>query len=154
MRGRAYTHHWQARTIALDVHTRSVVGDWPNGCAASRGIELEPEHGWILAGCSEGTLSVLDPSDGHVIDALASGGGYDVMGYAPTMRHAFLAGSACGCLSVVGLSMTGKLDFLGRFDAPSATHCAVADDRGHACACAPSAGGLERFDDRFPSRRP
>lgn len=151
-RGRAYTHHWQAKTIGFDVRTRQVIGEWANGCAASRGIDLEPEHGWVLAGCSEGSLSVLDPTSGRIVDSLASGGGYDVMGYARSTRHVYLAGSACGCLSVIGLDAGGRLDFLGRFDAPSGTHCAVADDRGHAFVCAPARGGLERFDDPFPSR--
>jgi hypothetical protein len=152
-RGRAYTHHWQRSTMGFDVRTRTLVGEWPNGCAASRGIEVEPEHGWVFAACSEGTLTVLDPSKGgRILDALPSGAGYDVMGYAPVTRHAFLAGSACGCLSVLGLSPAGKLDFLGRFDAPTNTHCAVADDRGHGYACAPESGTIEQYDDSFPSR--
>jgi hypothetical protein len=140
--------------MGIDLATREIVGEWPNGCAASRGIDLEPEHGWVFAVCSEGTFTVLDPwNGGRIVDALSSGGGYDVMGYARQTRHVYLAGSACGCLSVLGLSESGKLDFIGRFDAPSATHCAVADDQGHAFLCAPEAGGLERFDDPFPSRR-
>jgi hypothetical protein len=151
-RGRAYTHHWQATTAGIDVQTRAVFGTWPNGCAASRGIDVEPEHGWVLAACNEGTLTVLDPqNDGRIVASIAAGAGYDVMGYARTTRHAYLAGGACGCLTVIGLSTSGTLGVLGRFDAPSDTHCAVADDRGHAWVCAPSEGGLRRIADRFPS---
>ena len=152
-RGRAYTHEWKERTVAIDVHTRAIVGRWENGCAASRGIELEAEHGWVLAACSEGTVSVLDAAnDGHIVDALAAGAGYDVMGWAPTARHVYVAGTACGCLTVLGLSREGRLDLLGRFDAPSDTHCVVADDRGHAFVCAPSEGGLRRVKDDLPWR--
>jgi hypothetical protein len=150
-RGRAYTHHWQQSTIAIDLRARAEVASWPNGCAASRGIELEPEHGWVLTACSEGTLTVVDPADGRMVASLASGAGYDVMGYARRTRHVYLAGSACGCLTVVGLSMTGSLGVLGRFDAPSGTHCAVADDFGHAWVCAPDDGTLRRIDDPFAS---
>ena len=151
-RGRAYTHHWQASTVGIDVRTRAVVGTWPNGCAASRGIDVEPEHGWVLAACNEGTLTVLDPNDGgRIVASIAAGAGYDVMGYAPKTRHAYLAGGACGCLTLVGLSTSGALGVLGRFDAPADTHCAVADDRGHAWVCAPSEGGLRRIADPFPS---
>jgi hypothetical protein len=151
-RGRAYTHAWQAATFAIDVRSRAVVGHWPNGCAASRGIDLEPEHGWVLAACNEGTLTVLDPlHDGRVVASLASGAGYDVIGYARSTRHVYLAGGACGCLTVLGLSEAGGLDLLGRFDAPGDTHCVVADDRGHAWVCAPSEGALRRVDDPFPS---
>ena len=151
-RGRAYTHHWQGSTIGFDLRTRERIGEWPNGCASSRGIDVEPEHGWVLAGCSEGTLSILDPERGAIIDTLSAGAGYDVLGYARTSRHVYLAGSSCRCLSVVGLGPTGKLDFLGRFDAPAGTHCAVADDHGHAFLCSPHRGELERFDDPFPPR--
>jgi DNA-binding beta-propeller fold protein YncE len=151
-RGMAYTHEWQKRTIAIDVKRRAVVGAWPNGCAASRGIDVEPEHGWVLAACNEGTLAVLDPNDGgRIVSAIAAGAGYDVIGYARTTRHVYLAGSACACLTVVGLATDGRLRVLGRFDAPSDTHCVAADDRGHAFVCAPSEGGLRRIDDGFPS---
>jgi hypothetical protein len=151
-RGRAYTHNWQATTLGIDVHTRAVIGRWPNGCAASRGIDVEPEHGWVFAVCNEGTLTVLDPSnDGRIVSTITSGAGYDVMGYARSTRHVYLAGFACGCLTILGLSTTGDLGVLGRFDAPHDTHCAVADDRGHAWVCAPSEGGLRRIDDPFPS---
>jgi hypothetical protein len=151
-RGRAYTHEWQAVTLGIDVRSRTIVGRWPNGCAASRGIDLEPEHGWVLAACNEGTLSVLDPSSGgRIVAATAAGSGYDVIGYARSTRHVYLAGGACGCLMVVGLSNEGALGVLGRFDAPSDTHCAVADQRGHAWVCSPSEGALRRVDDPFPS---
>jgi hypothetical protein len=152
VRGRAYTHHWQASTVGIDVRTRAVIGTWPNGCAASRGIEIEPEHGWVLAACNEGTLTVLDPEhDGRIVSVVAAGSGFDVMGYARSTRHVYLAGGACACLIVVGLAPPGRLGVLGRFDAPSDTHCAVADDRGHAWVCAPSEGALRRVDDPFPS---
>lgn len=151
-RGRAYTHHWQASTIGIDVRSRAILGTWPNGCAASRGIDVEPEHGWVLAACNEGTLTVLDPDQGgRIVASIAAGSGYDVMGYARTTRHVYLAGGACGCLTVVGLSRGGALGVLGRFEAPSDTHCAVADDLGHAWVCAPSEGGLRRIADPFPS---
>jgi hypothetical protein len=73
------------------------------------------------------------------------------MGYARGTRHAYLAGSACACLTIVGVSMTGALAFLGRFDAPHDTHCAVADDRGHAWVCSPAEGGVRRVVDPFAS---
>jgi YVTN family beta-propeller protein len=151
-RGRAYTHHWQSSTIGIDVRSRTVIGTWQNGCAASRGIEIEPEHGWVLAACNEGTLTVIAPDEnGRIVSAIAAGSGYDVMGYARATRHAYLAGSACACLTVIGIANSGEMSVLGRFDAPSDTHCAVADDRGHAWVCSPSEGGVRRVDDGFPS---
>jgi hypothetical protein len=150
-RGRAYTHHWQSSTVAMDLKSRAIVGEWPNGCAASRGIDLDPEHGYVLVACSEGTVTVLDPGrDGRVLSTMARGSGYDVMGYSRGLRHIYLAGSACSCLTMLGLSAAGQLSYLGREHAPSDTHCAAADDVGDAWLCEPSSGSIRKVADRFP----
>ncbi len=147
--GRAYTHRWQSTTVVLDVKTRAVVAEWPNGCAASRGLAVDEARGFFFAGCLEGTVSVLDTRDGHVLSTIARGSGFDVIGYSPTLGHAYLAGTACKCLVVLGVSAKGELAYLGRFDATSAAHCAVADDRGHAWVCDPDNGRVVRVDDPY-----
>jgi DNA-binding beta-propeller fold protein YncE len=150
--GRAYTHRWQSSTVVLDVRTRAVVAEWPNGCAASRGLAVDESRGFFFAACLEGTVSVLDTrSGGRVLSSLARGAGYDVMGYSPVLGHVYFAGTACSCLVVAGVSPTGQLSFLGRFDATSSAHCAVADDRGHAWVCDPDGGQLWRVDDPYPA---
>ncbi len=149
--GRAYTHRWQSTTLVFDVRTRALVSEWPNGCAASRGLAVDEARGFFFAGCSEGTLSVLDAAhDGHVLSSIARGAGYDVIGYNPSLGHVYLAGTACRCLVVLGVSATGQLGLLGRFDAENGSHCAVADDRGHAWVCDPDGGQLWRIDDPYP----
>lgn len=150
-RNRVYTHRWQASTVAFDVTTRAKAGEWPNGCASSRGIDVEPEHGWVLTACSEGTVTVVDPTNGAMLGSARAGSGNDVMGYARGTRHVYVAGFACDCLTVLGLSNAGSLEVLGRFDAPGATHCVTADDRGHAWVCDPDRGALRRVSDPFPS---
>ncbi len=151
--GRAYTHRWQSASVVVDVHTRAIVAEWPNGCAASRGLALDVARGFFLAGCLDGTLSVLDIAhDGKMLSSLSKGDGVDVIGYDPTRGHVYQAGSACSCLVVLGLSSTGQIDVLGQLDAPATTHCATADDRGHAWVCDPQGGQLFRVDDTFPSR--
>jgi DNA-binding beta-propeller fold protein YncE len=147
-RGRAYTHRWQASTVAVDLKTRAVVAEWPNGCAASRGIALDEDRGWLFSGCNEGTAAVLDVAhEGRIVSTIARGSGYDVIGYAPALGHLYLAGSACGCLTIVGVSPSGALSLLDRMDAPSSTHCVTADDAGHAWVCDPDHGWLWRVDD-------
>ena len=147
--GRAYTHRWQSTTVVLDVKTRSIVAEWPNGCAASRGLAVDEEHGFFFAGCLEGTLSVLDTHhDGRVLSSIARGAGFDVLGYSPTLGHVYLAGTACKCLVILGANSAGQLSFLDRFAATSSAHCAAADDRGHAWVCDPDGGRLLRVDDR------
>jgi hypothetical protein len=147
--GRAYTHHWQASTVVIDVTTRAAVAEWPNGCASSRGLAVDEARGFFFVGCLEGTVAVLDTHDGHVISSIARGSGFDVIGYSPSLGHVYLAGTACKCLVVLGVSASGELAYLGRFDATSAAHCAVADDRGHAWVCDPDGGRVMRVDDPY-----
>src|SRR5438552_16623193 len=63
-RGRAYTHRWQATTVAIDLTSRAIVAEWQNGCAASRGIALDETRGFLFASCSEGPTSVIDVANG------------------------------------------------------------------------------------------
>jgi DNA-binding beta-propeller fold protein YncE len=151
IRGRIYTHRWQRSTLAIDVETRTIVAEWLNGCAASRGIALDETRGFLFSGCSEGTAAVLDVAhDGRILSTIARGAGFDVIGYSPALGHLYLAGSACACLVLLGVDARGGLSFLDRLDAPSSTHCAAADDVGHAWVCDPDEGRLFRIDDRHP----
>jgi DNA-binding beta-propeller fold protein YncE len=150
-RGRAYTHHWESQTLAIDLKTRAVIATFDNGCAASRGIDVEPEHGFLLAACNEGTVSVIDAmGTGKIVSSIAKGAGYDVMGYSRSLRHLYLAGTACGCMTTLGLTPDGRLSYLGRTDAPSDAHCAVADDVGNAWVCSPSNGRIIQIHDPYP----
>lgn len=151
-RGRAYTHHWQSSTVVLDVTTRSVVAEWPNGCSSSRGIALDEARGWLFAACNEGTVAVLDVDhDGRILSTLERGSGFDVIGYSPLLGHLYLAGGSCSCLVTAGVNANGVLGFLDRQSAPGSTHCATADDAGHAWVCDPDGGQLLRVDDTHPS---
>ena len=149
-RGRAYTHRWQATTVVIDVKTRATLAEWPNGCAASRGLAVDEARQHFIVACAEGTVTVLDAANGgKKLSSIAKGSGFDVIGYAQALHHVYAAGGACGCLEVFGVSAAGALSVLGRFDADGSTHCAVADDRGHAWVCDPDHGRLWRVDDTF-----
>jgi hypothetical protein len=152
LRGRAYTHRWQRTTVAIDVSTRAIVEEWPNGCAASRGIGLDEARGWLLSSCNEGTAAVLDVANGgRILSSIDRGSGFDVMGYNPVLGHVYLAGAACGCLVTLGATAQGQLQFLDRQSAPGSTHCAAADDVGHAWVCDPDGGQLWRVTDHHAS---
>jgi YVTN family beta-propeller protein len=151
-RGRAYTHRWQKSTVAIDIATRTIVAEWPNGCASSRGLAVDEQRAFLFVSCSEGTTSVLDLSnDGRVLSTLARASGFDVIGYSPKAGHLYLAGSSCGCLITLGVSPTGALGFIGRADAAGGTHCAVADDAGHAWWCDQDQGSVWRVTDNSPA---
>jgi DNA-binding beta-propeller fold protein YncE len=148
--GRAYTHRWQASTVIIDVTTRATIAEWPNGCAASRGLAVDEARQHLILSCSEGTVVVLDAAGGGAkLSSIAKGSGFDVIGYSPSLHHVYAAGSACACLVALGVSSAGALSLLGRFGADSSAHCAAADDRGHAWACDPDHGRLWRVDDTF-----
>ena len=151
--GRAYAHRWQNTSVVLDVHTRAVVAEWPNGCTtASRGLALDTARGFFLAGCADGTLSVLDlAQDGKMVSSISKGSDVDVLGYSPTLGHVYQAGSGCSCLVILGVAAGGQVTELGQMDAPATTHCATADDRGHAWVCDPQGGQLFRVTDPYPS---
>jgi DNA-binding beta-propeller fold protein YncE len=150
--GRAYTHRWQASTVVIDVTTRQPVAEWKNGCASSRGLVVDEARGFFLAGCLEGTVSVLDGAhDGRILSSLALGSGFDVIGYNPKLGHLYEAGTSCGCLMILGVSARGELSFLGRFNATSSAHCATADTRGHAWVCDPDGGRVLRVEDPYPA---
>jgi DNA-binding beta-propeller fold protein YncE len=151
-RGRAYTHRWQTSTVAIDLASRAIVAEWQNGCAASRGIALDEARGFLFASCSEGTTSVIDVANGgRMLSTMARGSGFDVMGYAPQTGHLYLAGNSCGCLVTLGVSAQGALSFISRVGASGSTHCAVADDAGHAWWCDQDQGSVWRVNDASPS---
>ena len=154
-RNRAYAHRWQSSTVAIDISSRSIVAEWPNGCAGSRGIALDGARGWLVAGCDEGTVSVLDVDrGGAIVSTIARGSGFDVIGYDPTLAHVYAAGPSCRCLVMLGIDAGGSLSFLGRFAAPGGAHCVTADTRRHAWVCDPDGGRLWRVDDTFPASAP
>jgi DNA-binding beta-propeller fold protein YncE len=147
-RKRAYTHRWQTTTVAIDLVSRATVAEWPNGCAASRGIALDEDRGFLFASCSEGTTSVLDVNNGgRMLSTLARGSGFDVIGYSARTGHLYLAGSSCGCLVTLGVSAQGALSFISRVGASGSTHCATADDAGHAWWCDQDSGSVWRVTD-------
>jgi DNA-binding beta-propeller fold protein YncE len=151
-RGLAYTHRWQASTVVIDVTSREVIAEWPNGCASSRGLAVDEARRFFFSGCSEGTVSVLDAAHGgKLLSSISRGAGFDVIGYNASLGHVYAAGTACACLVVLGVSKSGVLSFLGRFDATASAHCAAADDRGHAWFCDPDGGQLFRITDSFPA---
>src|SRR5205823_2529318 len=104
----------------------------------------------FILSCAEGTIAVLDAANGgRVLSSMAKGAGFDVIGYAARLHHVYAAGGACGCLMMFGVSAAGQLSLLGRSSADSSTHCAAADDVGHAWVCDPDHGRLWRVDDTY-----
>jgi hypothetical protein len=153
-RNRAYTHLWKAKTIAIDLRTRATAATWDNGCVDSRGIALDEERGWLIAGCAEGKATLLDAGhDGARLGALADGSGVDVIAYNPALRHVYLPGARSRTMAIVGLAPTGAPTLLGRVTTAAGAHCVAADDLGNAWVCDPAHGQLLLFHDPYPASK-
>jgi DNA-binding beta-propeller fold protein YncE len=152
-RGRAYSHLWEGRTVAIDLKTRAIVATWPNGCKGSRGIALDEERGLLFAGCAEGKAVSLSVSDGRRISTGSSGNGVDIIDFAPKLRHLYLPGGKSATMGIFGVSEKGELSLLGTVPTAEGSHCVAADASGNAWVCDPKKGALIVVSDPYPASR-
>ena len=145
--GRALTHLWKGKTVAIDLHTRAVGAPVANGCGGSRGIEVDPPHSFVFAGCADGKVTVI--AGDRVIASVAPVRGMDIIAWSPAKRHLYLAGEDSADLAIVGVSDRGELTVLGRGSGARDGHCVTTDDAGHAFVCDPRGGRLLAVDDRY-----
>lgn len=150
VRGVAYTHLWRGRTLELDVKSRSIMANWPNGCRGSRGIALDPARRFVFVGCAEGRAVVLDGASGATLSTLSVGAGVDIIAYAPRLAHLYVPSARAATLSILGVGAKGRLTLLGRVPTALGAHCVTADDRGDAYVCDPAHGRLLVFRDSYP----
>ncbi len=147
-RKRAYTHLWAGKTVDIDVKTRKVIAVWPNGCNGSRGIALDPEFGFLFAGCAEGKATVLDLNhEGKLIGNLKTGSGIDIISYNPNLKHLYLPSSKSATLTIAQVSKEGHLHSVQELKIEKHSHCAASDDIGHVWVCDPERGKLFLFSD-------
>lgn len=157
-RGRAYSNLFSDVTLAIDLKTRREVARWKNGCAGrlknlwhgSRGLALDEQRGFLFVGCDEGKVSVLDLKTGKQISEASSGSGVDIIAYDDKLAHLYLPGEESATMAIIGISSHGAATVLGTVKTADGSHCVVADDRGNAYVCDPSAGRLLVFKDTFP----
>ncbi|HEY2797325.1 MAG TPA: hypothetical protein VGK26_05500 [Thermoanaerobaculia bacterium] len=150
-RGRAYTHLWEATTLAIDLKTRSVAARWKNLCEGSRGIALDEANGFLFAGCSEGRAVVLDAAhDGKILGNLEiEAAGVDIIDYDRKLHHLYLPGAKSSSTVVLAVGEDGSLTRLAAVPTPAGAHCAVSDQDGRVYVCDPKAGKLLAIPDRF-----
>ena len=144
---RAYTHSMSA-TIGIDVTAHSVVSTWPNGCATSRGLAVDPTNHWVISACEEGMVVVLS-TQGATIGTAMVGAGVDQIAYDAQRTRLYVPGPAAGAMSVVQLGANGAPKVLGSVDTASDAHCAVTNGGGSVYVCAPSRGALLFITDPF-----
>jgi DNA-binding beta-propeller fold protein YncE len=147
-RGRAYTHLWKGKTVAIDVKARAVIATWDNGCTGSRGIALDGSGRFLFAGCAEGKAVALDTGSGKTVSSLAAGEGVDIIDYDARVSHLYLPGSKSASMAVMGVSGEGRLSLLGTLPTAAGAHCVAAANRS-VFVCDPKKGQLMVFRDAF-----
>jgi DNA-binding beta-propeller fold protein YncE len=147
--GRAYTHLWNGKTVAIDVKRRRIAATWNNGCKGSRGLALDEARGFLFAACSEGKAVVLDVATGKELSSARSGSGVDVIDYDAKLSHLYLPGARSATMAVLGVSPAGKLSLLGTKPTAPGAHCVVSDGNGNVFVCDPKKGRLLVFSDSF-----
>lgn len=146
--GRAYTHLWKGKTVAIDVKARAITATWENGCTGSRGIALDAAGRFLFAGCAEGKAAVLDTGSGKTVSILAAGDGVDIIDYDATLSHLYVPGGKSATLAVLGVSREGTLSLLGTQPTAAGAHC-VAAVNGSVFVCDPKKGRLLIFRDGY-----
>jgi len=148
--GRAFSHLWGGRTVAIDVKTRAIVATWPNGCKGSRGIALDEERGFLFVGCAEGKAGVLNAADGRQLSSATAGDGVDIIDYSPKLGHLYFPGGKSATMATFAVSPDGALSLLGTVPTAAGAHCVAADLFGNAYVCDPKEGKLLVFKDSHP----
>jgi hypothetical protein len=153
-RGRAYTHLWEATSLAIDLRGRTIVARWPNGCGGSRGIALDEPKGFLFVACAEGRAAVLDVAhDGKELSHAATGSGVDIIDYDPAIAHLYVPGAKSATLTILGVFEDGRLSELGSSPVAHGSHCVATDGKRHAFVGDPDRGRLIVIEDTFPSSR-
>jgi hypothetical protein len=154
-RGRAYTHLWKEKTVAIDLKTHQTVARWLAGCGDPRGIALDETRGFLLLGCEDGTAAVLDVDhDGRLLGKVRSGKGVDIIAYDATRGHFYLPGDESATMAILGVSSKGALTVLGTVPTVEGAHCVTTDERGRAYVCDPEHGRLLVIEDSYPPSGP
>ena len=150
-RGRAYSHLWSGRTVAIDLGTHAIAAQFSNGCQGSRGIALDPNKGFLFVGCSEGKAAVLDLAHpGKVLSTAETASGVDIIAANLELNHLYVPAASDGTVSIFGVRGNGTLTRLGSLPAAPGAHCVASDNHSRVWVCSPETGALLVFDDTFP----
>jgi len=149
-RGRAFTHQWKEKTVAIDLKSHKIATTWAAGCDDPRGIGMDLAHGFLLVGCEDGTATALDVDHGgKVLSRVKSGKGVDIIAYDAKRSHLYLPGDESATMAIIAVSDKGMLTVLGTVPTVEGAHCVTSDERGHAYVCDPTHGQLLVVSDPY-----
>jgi DNA-binding beta-propeller fold protein YncE len=145
VRSRVYTNREdQKRTVAIDIASHRIVAEWKNGAeGSSSGLALDEADGWLFIGSGAGGVSVIDVvHGGRILGTLKVGRGTDIIGYNPSLRHAYVPDPKEGRLAIIGVSSGGEPRLLGTLETAKGSHAAAADNHGQVWVTDPDHGRL------------
>jgi DNA-binding beta-propeller fold protein YncE len=140
--GRAYSHLWHGKTVAIDINAKKIVATWPNGCEGSRGISFAETSNILLVGCSEGKAVSMDTHDGKIISSVSSGNGVDIIAYNHHLKHLYMPGGKSATMAIISVADDGSLKLLQTVPAAEGSHCVTTDQSNTAFVCDPKHGSL------------
>jgi len=134
----------------LDVKTRGIVAEWPNGCAASRGLAVDEPHGFFFAGASKGHCPCsTPPTMGAFYHRSRAARDSDVIGYSSTLGSRLPRRNRLPMPRHHGRAPVRCLSFLAAWMRRHRLSCAAATIVDHAWFCEPDGGQLWRIDDPY-----
>lgn len=151
-RGRAYTHLWKGKTVAVDLKSRELVATWDNGCAGSRGLALDEKLGLLFLGCAEGRVFAvdLDHDAAGVPTSLATSAiseGQDIIDYDPSRRHLYVPGGKDGALAILHVTDGKQFELVTTIPTAVGSKMVVTDRAGHVFVGDPKGGRILAIDD-------
>jgi hypothetical protein len=108
---------------------------------------MDDSRGFLLVGCVEGELSVLDLSTGAQLGQASSGDGVDIISYNQRLAHAYLPSEESATMAIIGISAKGAATVLLTAKTTESAHCAPSDDRDNVYVCDPNGGRLPIMKD-------
>jgi hypothetical protein len=145
--GVAYTQT-ATNTVAIDVLTRTVTGQWTNGCMMSEGLAVDPTNGWVMSACAEGKVFVLN-TQGTTLGSVSVLAGVGQVTYDPQRQRLYVPSAMSSAIGVVSLGNNGIPQLLGSVSTAGCGGCAVTAGGGAVYVCAPSQGDLLFVHDPF-----
>jgi DNA-binding beta-propeller fold protein YncE len=144
-RGLFYTNlEDKDRTLALDIKTRKIVGDWPAGCGGDgpRGLALDVERRFLFVACTDGA-AVLDVGHGgKKLARLTTGKGVDNLDWFAPRKRLYIASRQDGKLTIVEVGDDGKLRVVSTAATAPGARNAIVDKNGTAYVPDSARGGL------------
>ena len=145
---RVYTHAGDEVAV-IDVEARAVVARWASGCEGTHGFPRADERdGLLLASCAEGgKVTLLDVTDGRLIDEYEVGGGESLPAYSSGADQFYVRSDPGTRIVTLEASAQG-LEAVDEVQVPEVGHCLGADDEGRYWTCDAEAGQVLVFADR------